>query len=152
MGGWAPKNFTAYNGTARSLFSWSTTDSSVLLGVGTDTKMYVGAGTNIYDITPIRATFTSPATDNCISTTTGSTTVVFTIAGYGGITGDFVTISGVTGNPGGIPNAQINAEKQIEIAKNNTYNNFFYLKKKEEFSLIPLRNFRTILPSLISFF
>ena len=45
MGGWAPKNFTAYNGTARSLFSWSTTDSSVLLGVGTDTKMYVTAGT-----------------------------------------------------------------------------------------------------------
>jgi hypothetical protein len=100
MGGWEPKNIGAYNGSARSLFSWSTTDSNILLGVGTDTKMYVGAGTNLYDITPIRATFTSPATNNCISTTSGSKTVVFTIAGYGGITGDFVTISGVTGNPG----------------------------------------------------
>ena len=121
MGGWEPKNFTAYNGAARSLFSWSTTDSSVLLGVGTDTKMYVAAGTAIYDITPIRATFTSPATNNCISTTSGSTTVVFTIAGYGGITGDFVTISGVTGNPGGIPNAQINAEKQITSIDGTTF-------------------------------
>ena len=121
MGGWAPKNFTAYNGTARSLFSWSTTDSSILLGVGTDTKMYVAAGTAIYDITPIRATFTSPATNNCISTTSGSTTVVFIIAGYGGITGDFVTISGVTGNPGGIPNAQINAEKQITSIDGTTF-------------------------------
>jgi hypothetical protein len=121
MGGWEPKNFTPYNGIARSLFSWSTTDSSVLLGIGTNTKMYVGAGTAIYDITPIRATFTSPTTNNCISTTIGSTTVVFTITGHGGTTGDFVTISGVTGNPGGIPNAEINAEKQITYIDSNNF-------------------------------
>jgi len=121
MGGWEPRNFVAYNGSARSLFSWSTTDSNILLGVGTDTKMYISVGTAIYDITPIRATFTSPATNNCISTTSGSKTVVFTIAGYGGITGDFVTISGVTGNPGGIPNAQINLEKQITSIDTNNF-------------------------------
>jgi hypothetical protein len=121
MGGWQPRNFDAYNGTARSLFSWSTTDSNILLGIGTDTKMYVNAGTNIYDITPIRVTFTSPATNNCISTTIGSTTVIFTIPGYGGITGDFVTISGVTGNPGGVPNAEINLEKQITSIDSNNF-------------------------------
>jgi len=121
MGGWAPKNIGAYNGSARSLFSWSTTDSNILLGIGTDTKMYVNAGTNIYDITPIRATFTSPATNNCISTTSGSKTVVFTIAGYGGITGDFVTISGVTGNPGGVPNAELNKELQITYIDANNF-------------------------------
>ena len=121
MGGWEARNFTPYNGSARSLFSWSTTDSNILLGVGTDTKMYISVGTAIYDITPIRATFTSPATNNCISTTSGSKTVVFTIAGYGGITGDFVTISGVTGNPGGIPNAQINLEKQITSIDTNNF-------------------------------
>jgi hypothetical protein len=121
MGGWEPKNIGAYDGSARSLFSWSTTDSNILLGVGTNTKMYVGAGTNLYDITPIRATFTSPATNNCISTTSGSKTVVFTIAGYGGITGDFVTISGVTGNPGGIPNAELNTELQITYIDANNF-------------------------------
>jgi len=121
MGGWAPKNIGAYNGSARSLFAWSTTDSNILLGIGTDTKMYVGAGTNIYDITPIRATFTSPATNNCISTTSGSKTVVFTISGYGGITGDFVTISGVTGNPGGVPNAELNKELQITAIDTNNF-------------------------------
>jgi hypothetical protein len=121
MGGWQPKNIGAYNGSARSLFAWSTTDSNILLGIGTDTKMYVGAGTNIYDITPIRATFTSPATNNCISTTSGSTTVVFTITGYGGITGDFVTISGVTGNPGGVPNAELNKELQITAIDTNNF-------------------------------
>jgi len=121
MGGWEPKNFTAYNGTARSLFSWSTTDSSILLGIGTDTKMYVTAGTTIYDITPIRATFTSPSTNNCISTTSGSKVITVTLTGYGGITGDFVTISGVTGNPGGVPNAQINAEQQITYLTSSTF-------------------------------
>jgi len=121
MGGWEPKNFTAYNGAARSLFSWSTTDSNILLGIGTDTKMYVSVGTNIYDITPIRATFTSPATNNCISTTNGSRVITVTIAGYGGITGDFVTFSGVVGPIAGIPASEFNAEQQITYVTNNTF-------------------------------
>ena len=121
MGGWEPKNFTPFNGVARSLFSWSTTDSSVLLGIGTDTKMYVSAGTAIYDITPIRATFTSPATNNCISTTLGSNVITVTIAGYGGITGDFVTFSGVAGPIAGIPASEFNAEHQITLIDLNTF-------------------------------
>jgi len=121
MGGWEPKNFTAYNGAARSLFSWSTTDSNILLGVGTDTKMYVGAGTNLYDITPIRATFTSPATNNCISTTSGSKVITVTLTGYGGITGDFVTFSGVVGPIAGIPASEFNAEQQITYLTSSTF-------------------------------
>ena len=121
MGGWEPKNFTPYNGSARSLFSWSTTDNNVLLGIGTDTKMYVGVGTSIYDITPLRATFTSPTTDNCISTTNGSRVITVTISGYGGITGDFVTFSGVTGPIAGIPASEFNAEHQITYVDNTNF-------------------------------
>jgi hypothetical protein len=121
MGGWEPKNFTPYNGVARSLFSWSTTDSSVLLGIGTDTKMYVNAGTAIYDITPIRATFTSPATNNCISTTLGSNVITVTISGYGGITGDFVTFSGVVGPIASIPASEFNTEHEITSIDSNTF-------------------------------
>jgi hypothetical protein len=121
MGGWQPKNFTPYNGSARSLFSWSTTDNNVLLGIGTDTKMYVGVGTSIYDITPLRATFTSPTTDNCISTTNGSRVITVTISGYGGITGDFVTFSGVTGPIAGIPASEFNAEHQITYVDNTNF-------------------------------
>jgi hypothetical protein len=121
MGGWEPKNFTPYNGVARSLFSWSTTDSSVLLGIGTDTKMYVNAGTAIYDITPIRATFTSPATNNCISTTLGSNVITVTISGYGGITGDYVTLSGVAGPIASIPASEFNTEHQITAVDLNTF-------------------------------
>jgi len=121
MGGWEPRNFTAYNGAARSLFPWSTTDNNIILGIGTDTKMYVSAGTNIYDITPIRATFTSPTTNNCISTTSGSKVITVTISGYGGITGDFVTFSGVVGPIAGIPASQFNAEQQITYLTSSTF-------------------------------
>jgi len=121
MGGWEPRNFTIYNGAARSLFSWSTTDSNILLGIGTNTKMYVSAGTAIYDITPIRATFTSPATNNCISTTSGSKVITVTLTGYGGITGDFVTFSGVVGPIAGIPASEFNAEQQITYLTSSTF-------------------------------
>jgi len=121
MGGWEARNFVAYNGSARSLFSWSTTDSNILLGVGTDTKMYISVGTTMYDITPIRATFTSPATNNCISTTSGSNVITVTIAGYGGITGDYVTLSGVTGPIADIPASEFNAEHEITNVTSNTF-------------------------------
>lgn len=121
MGGWEPKNFTPYNGAARSLFSWSTTDNNILLSIGTNTKVYVGVGTSIYDITPIRATFTSPATNNCINTTTGSRVVTINISGYGGITGDFVTISGVVGPIAGIPASEFNAEHQITYIDSTSF-------------------------------
>ena len=121
MGGWEPRNFVAYDGAARSLFSWSTTDSNILLGVGTDTKMYISVGTVMYDITPIRATFTSPATNNCISTTNGSKVITVTIAGYGGITGDYVTLSGVVGPIAGIPASEFNAEHEITNVTSNTF-------------------------------
>jgi hypothetical protein len=121
MGGWQPKNFVAYNGTARSLFSWSTTDNNVLLGIGTDTKMYVGVGTTIYDITPIRATFTSPTTNNCINTTTGSRVITINISGYGGDQGDYVTLSGVVGPIAGIPASQFNAEHEITYIDSTSF-------------------------------
>jgi hypothetical protein len=69
-----------------------------------------------YDITPIRVTFTSstsPSSSNSISTTNGSTTVVFTLIGHGCDTGTYVTISGVSGNPGGVPDAEINIEHEV---------------------------------------
>jgi hypothetical protein len=121
MGGWEPRNIAPYNGSARSLFSWNTTDSNILLGVGTDTKMYVGVGTNLYDITPIRVIYTSPITNNCISTTIGSRTITVTIAGYGGITGDFVTFSGIVGPIAGIPASELNGEKQITFVDSNNF-------------------------------
>ncbi len=126
IGGWRPQNFAAYVGVARSIFPWGTTDGSELVGIGTNEKIYVSAGTNLSDITPIRTTLISPATNNSINTTNASTTITINVSGHGLTTGDYVTISGVTGsgspsNIGGIPITQINAEHEVTVITSSQF-------------------------------
>jgi hypothetical protein len=122
IGGWVVQNFQQYIGVARSVFTWGTTDGSELIGIGTDVKMYVSAGTYMYDITPLRTTLVSPATNNCIGTTNTSRDVTITVSGHGLTTGDYVTISGVTGpTVGGIPNTEINAEHVVTVINANIF-------------------------------
>jgi|DEB0MinimDraft_6_1074348.scaffolds.fasta_scaffold00251_11 hypothetical protein len=120
IGGWEVETFDQYTGQARSLFTYVTLDGSVLVTIGTHVKMYVNAGTTLYDITPIRATFTSTDTDNCFATTNASTTITATITGHGAITGDYVTFSGAT-TVGGVPAGELNAEHEITVVNSNTF-------------------------------
>ena len=115
IGGWTRLSNDTYQGTARALWNWGTLAGANLLGVGTHLKYYIEQGGEYNDVTPLRATYTSitsPTTDNMFSTTSGSNLVTVTLSGYGGVTNDFVTISGSTA-VGGIPAAEINAEQQI---------------------------------------
>lgn len=121
FGGWVVQTQTPYEGVARSIFTWNTTDGGQIIGVGTNEKMYAGAGTNLYDITPIRITLSSPDTDNCFQTTDTSNVVIVNIIGNGAIDGDWVTFSGVTGTVGGIPDAELNAEFQITYIDSNSF-------------------------------
>lgn len=113
IGGWRVTTPTAYVGAARSLFSWRGSSGEDLVMVGTNEKVYVVAGNNLYDITPIRSTRVSPATDNCFATTNGSNQVTVSIATHGAIEGDWVTFSGATGPVGGIPASDLNKEFKI---------------------------------------
>jgi hypothetical protein len=129
FGGWTVSNLNPYTDSARAIFSWSTTDGSNLLGIGTNSRVYVGAGTTLYDITPIYATYTTstiPDTDNCISTTNGSKTVTVTLTGNGATTGTYVTLSGITGSGspaaiGGIPVSEMNTTVQVTELDSNTF-------------------------------
>ena len=120
IGGWEVETFDQYTGQARSLFTYVTLDGSILITLGTHVKMYVNAGTTLYDITPIRTTFTSTDTDNCFATTDTLTTVTATITGHGAITGDYVTFSGAT-TVGGVPAGELNAEHEITVVDSNTF-------------------------------
>ena len=116
IGGWVKSTSETFVGTCRQMFNWITSYQDNLLAVGTNEKVYIEAGASFYDITPLRETFTTsttPSSDNCIDTTNASTTVNVNITGHGCLTGDYVTISGVTGNPGGIPDAEINANHEV---------------------------------------
>lgn len=120
IGGWIKATPNTFIGVCRQMWNWITSFNDDLLALGTNKKVYIEVAGTFYDITPLRTTLTTPATDNCISTTNGSTTVTVTVTGHGCDTGDYVTISGVTGDPGGVPNAEINAEHEItEVDANN---------------------------------
>jgi hypothetical protein len=116
FGGWTIRTIEPYIGVARSISTWTTTVGNKLVGIGTNQKMYVNSGSSIYDITPLRVTYThttDPSSDDCFSTTNGSNEVEILNIIAGIEDGEWVTFSGVTNNVGGIPFAEFNNEFQI---------------------------------------
>jgi hypothetical protein len=113
IGGWIETTSERFIGTCRQLWNWITSYTDNLLAVGTNQKVYIEVGGLFYDITPLRTTLTTPDTDDCIETTDTLTTVTINVTGHGCLVGDYVTISGVTGDVGGIPDAEINAEHLV---------------------------------------
>jgi hypothetical protein len=188
LGGWVKYAPQPFIGVCRQMWNWFTSYTDDLMALGTNKKLYIETGAQFYDITPIRATFTTPATDNCIETgfsgtgsitgdvltisavtsgalaigsviTTGasagttviafltgmggtgtyqvnqsqsvgsttiavaaSTTVTFGITAHGCQVGDYITVSGVTGNVGGVPDADLN--KELVVTQVVDANNF----------------------------
>ena len=120
IGGWSRLSDSVYQGTARALWNWIDFGGSNYLGVGTNLKYYIEQGGTYNDITPIRATFTSPATNNCFTTTTSSNVVKVTITAHGATQDDFVTFSGSTA-VGGVPAGDLNTEHQITFIDSNNF-------------------------------
>ena len=126
IGGWQVETFDQYVGQAVKLYVYATQDGSEIAGLATTKKVYVRAGTTLFDITPLRVTYTTsttPSTDNCFTTNTTVGTegqVLVTLAGHGGNTGDFVTFSG-SAAVGGITAPQINQNFEITVIDGNTF-------------------------------
>jgi hypothetical protein len=115
IGGWIQATPNRFIGTCRQMKNWITSYNDNFLALGTNVKLYIEVGGFFYDITPIRVTFSTPDTDDCVETTNGSTTVIINITGHGCVDGAYVTISGVTGDVGGVPDAEINTEHKITL-------------------------------------
>jgi hypothetical protein len=117
LGGWEKSTPTSFFGVCRQMTNWVTTFRDNLLGLGTNNKLYIEVAGYFYDVTPLRAsspTLVSPTTNNCIQTTAGSNVVRINLPiPHGAETGSFVTIRGVTGTVGGLPDSQINGNHQI---------------------------------------
>jgi hypothetical protein len=106
------------------MWNWVTTFSDNFLAMGTNEKVYIEAGGYYNDITPLRTvnpTLATPITDNSVYTSTTTPTIVtITLSSvHSAQTGNYVTISGVTGTIGGIPASQINGNHQITVT--NTF-------------------------------
>ena len=101
IGGWINQSTFTFKGVCRSLFNWITLASDNLLGVGTNSKIYVENAGIYHDITPLAQTITLP--NNPFATTNGSYLVTVTTTLPHNISvGTYVTFSGVSG--GGVVN------------------------------------------------
>ena len=126
IGGWQVETFDQYVGAAVKLYVYATQDGDEIAGLATTKKVYIRAGTSLYDITPLRVTYTTsttPSTDNCFTTNTTVGTegqVLVTLAGHGGNTGDYVTFSGAVA-VGGITAVQLNLNFEITVIDGNTF-------------------------------
>jgi len=110
IGGWTKFSTDYYVGVGRALEQWYSLDGSRYEALGTDRKVYVYQSGDNQDITPIRST---DALVNAITTTNTSATLTISDTGHGAIVGDFVTLSSVSANVGGILSTTLDAEYEI---------------------------------------
>lgn len=115
LGGWEKTTVAPFRGYCRQMWNWVTTYADDFLALGTDSNVYIEAGGNFSDITPLRVstpTLSSPTTNNCVSVSSGQAVVTVNLGAtpHGANTGDSVVVSGVSGTTiGGIPVSEINA-------------------------------------------
>ena len=111
LGGWVKATFNTLIGTCREMFNWFTTYGDSFLSLGTNAKVYIDAGGNFYDITPLRET--TPPGEATFAAVSGSNIVTVTDSSFGGQVGDYVTFSNTTGLGGAITNTVLDQEFEI---------------------------------------
>jgi hypothetical protein len=110
IGGWTKFSTGYYVGVGRALEQWFDLNGARYEALGTDRKLYVYQGGDNQDITPIRVTANLV---NAITTTNASANLTITDSSHLAAVGDFVTLSSVSANVGGIANTTIDSEYEI---------------------------------------
>jgi len=117
IGGWTKVTSDALLGSTRAILTWSNLSGVNHAMYGTNKKLYAYSENSYADITPTRGT----GSITQFATTSGSTTVTVTDAAHGALVGDHVTISSVSGAIGGLTQANLQNEFEIQTASTDTY-------------------------------
>jgi hypothetical protein len=122
IGGWTRYSNEQFLGTCRSLNNWTTLNGTGLLGVGTNSKMYLNKGGAYFDITPIFdvTVNASTATSGPFFASNGSSTITVVDATYNPELGDYVIFSGSANLGGNVTSTVINTEYQVDSVVNST--------------------------------
>jgi len=124
IGGWLKATAQVLIGICRQMFTWVTSDSDNLMAVGTSKKVYIDAGANLYDITPLQhSSVNLGAAPGPFTATTGSAIITVSYAtdtSYPPEVNNYVTFSGATGLGGNITAAILNAAYGYEILSVDT--------------------------------
>ena len=121
IGGWLKVTSDALIGATRALLTWADLDGVKYTMFGTNKKLYVFSEDfepDYYDATPTRGT----GSITQFSVTNASTTVDVTEGSHAARVGDYVTISSVSADVGGI--TQANLQNEFEIIKTADANTF----------------------------
>ena len=106
------------------MFNWVTTYGDNYLSLGTSKKVYIEAGGELYDITPLQHTSTTlGAPSGPFTATTGSAVLTIsysTDTAYNPEVGNYVTFAGATSLGGNITATVLNADYGYEILSVNT--------------------------------
>jgi hypothetical protein len=119
IGGWLRYGTFTIIGICRQMFNWITTQSDNFLAMGTSKKVYLEAGTEVYDITPLQHTSTTlGAAAGPFTATSGSPTLTVsysTDTAYNPEVGNYVTFSGAVSLGGNITADVLNKAFGYEI-------------------------------------
>ena len=119
LGGWLRYGTFTIIGICRQMFNWITTESDNYLAMGTSKKVYLEAGTEVYDITPLQHTSTTlGAAAGPFTATSGSPTITVsysTDTAYNPEVGNYVTYSGAASLGGNITADVLNKAFGYEI-------------------------------------
>ena len=119
IGGWLRYGTFTIIGVCRQMFNWVTTFNDNYLAMGTSKKVYLEAGTEVYDITPLQHTSTTlGASAGPFTATSGSSTLTVsysTDTAYNPEVGNYVTYSGAASLGGNITADVLNKAFGYEI-------------------------------------
>jgi hypothetical protein len=125
IGGWLRYGIFTLLGICRQMFTWITTYSDNIMAIGTNKKLYLDSGANLYDITPLQHTSTTlGAAAGPFTATAGSKTISVsysTDTAYNPTVGNYVTFSGATGLGGAITASVLNQNYQIKTVNTSTH-------------------------------
>jgi hypothetical protein len=114
IGGWLRYGSVTLIGICRQMFNWITTLGDNYLAMGTSKKVYIEAGQEFYDITPLQHTSTTlGAAAGPFTATTGSAVLTVsysTDTAYNPEVGNYVTYGGAATLGGNITANVLNAE------------------------------------------
>jgi len=123
LGGWTRFSNDQFLGTCRSLNNWTLLNGVSIIGVGTNSKMYLNKGGAYYDITPVfDTTTTMGAPAGPFTATNGSNIITVTDATYNPEPGDYVIFSGAVSLGGNVTAAVLN--RQFEVLTTPTASTF----------------------------
>ena len=118
IGGWTKVTSDALLGATRAILTWSDNNGVNHAIYGTNKKLYAYSENSYGDITPSRGA----GAITQFATTSGATTVTVTDASHGALVGDHVTISSVSGAIGGLSQANLQNEFEIQtVPSDSTY-------------------------------